>query len=105
MQSVAACILKSCRKSDIAGRVGGEELSTFLPETNLDGALALAEKMRITIEKTAIQVDGNSIKVTVSVGVATKKHNKQSVSDILQEADMAMYRAKKDGRNRVSYYR
>lgn len=102
LQSIASCVSKSCRTSDIAGRVGGEELSIFLPETALDGALVLAEKLRMTIEKTAIEIDGNSIKVTVSIGVATKKNKKQSVSDILKEADTAMYRAKKEGRNRVS---
>ena len=103
LQSIASCVSHSCRRSDIAGRVGGEEISLFLPDTDLTGALIVAEKLRRTIEETRTHFEGFSLKVTASIGVAVKTSNQQIVAEILQAADTAMYQAKKEGRNRVSY--
>ncbi|MBV5350535.1 GGDEF domain-containing protein [bacterium] len=97
-----SCVSHSCRQSDIAGRVGGEEISLFLPDTDLTGALTLAEKLRMMIEEARTQFEGIFLKGTASIGVAVKTSDQQSVAEILQEADIAMYQAKKEGWNRIS---
>lgn len=103
LQRIASCVSHSCRQSDIAGRVGGEEISIFLPDTDLTGALILAEKLRIKIEEAQTQFEGIFLKVTASIGIAAKSSDQQSVAEILQEADLAMYQAKREGKNRISH--
>lgn len=101
LSQVAKCIKETCRTSDVIGRVGGEEFSVFLPETDHSGAMALAEKLRHKIEQLTILVEENSLTITVSIGVASNKEHYQSVADIQRDADHAMYYAKKTGRNKV----
>jgi diguanylate cyclase (GGDEF)-like protein len=90
------------RHTDLLGRIGGEEFSIFLPDTPLDKALKLAEDLRVAIERSSPQVAEIRLKVTASVGVASNTHELRTIQAIQQNADAAMYQAKKAGRNRVS---
>lgn len=93
---------QSClRAADQFGRVGGEEFLVLLPATTASGALALAERLRETLAGTPITYRGESIRVTVSIGVAEFDRHVHGFETLLEAADGALYRAKHLGRNRV----
>ncbi|MBF0376277.1 MAG: GGDEF domain-containing protein [Desulfamplus sp.] len=103
LKTVSACMLENCRKCDVVGRVGGEEFSIYLPETDHNGALILAEKLRAKIEELMPSIDGTTITITASIGVSSSSKHHKSIADIQRDADHAMYHAKREGRNRVSW--
>ena len=104
LKATSNCIMNTCRKSDVIGRVGGEEFSIFLPETDSAGAIRFAEKLRANIELLNPSIaEDNDIRVTASIGVASKMAHHKAITDIQRDADHAMYHAKKNGRNRVAY--
>jgi diguanylate cyclase (GGDEF)-like protein len=88
------------RKLDIVGRLGGEEFSILLPETPLDKAQVLAERIRASMQKMQFRFSGQEVTVTVSLGVS-QYESKQPLKDFLQQADDALYEAKRKGRNQV----
>ena len=107
LQVIAKTIMQVIlRPGDFAARWGGEEFIVLLPETDLDGALSVAERLRLNIEDTEICLcDGQVTKTTVSVGVNTHiPSNDCSVSDFINSADDALYAAKAKGRNQVCVY-
>lgn len=108
LKVIANLIKDNKRKSDIVCRYGGEEFCYILPETKLEGAVRLAEKLRNSIEKfpffVEIDDDGDFtndiVPITISLGVG--EYSPHSSSDaILKKVDQALYRAKDNGRNRV----
>jgi len=93
--------LRAClRKQDFAGRFGGEEFFVILPGSGVDSAIAIAERIKITIAGADVDVAGAKVSVTASVGVAPFVHG-DTLTDWVGRADKAMYRAKQLGRNRV----
>ncbi len=84
------------RNVDYLGRIGGEEFAVLLPETGLDDALAVAERLRASLHVHEAGINDFS----VSIGVALLREN-ESIADLMQRADAALYRAKAGGRNRV----
>lgn len=104
LRKVAQTLKDTVRRSDLVGRIGGEEFSVFLPNTQLKGAQQLAETLRVAIENIDIQVAGVRLKITASIGVAAKTFAQESMQVIQQHADQAMYAAKRGGRNRVSTF-
>lgn len=91
-------LIKSClRESDIFGRVGGEEFMILLPNTNIDSAQELAQRMRKVIDEHYFETIKH---ITVSVGVIASNKNESGV-DMLKRVDVALYKAKNEGRNRV----
>lgn len=104
LKSVAACLASNIRHTDALGRIGGEEFSIFLPNTDQSGALQLAENIRKAIEGLLPPIGTHQLKVTASIGVARNQHSDQSMLEIQQQADQAMYAAKAQGRNRVSSF-
>jgi diguanylate cyclase (GGDEF)-like protein len=104
LRTVAQTLQKTVRRSDIVGRIGGEEFSVFLPNTQLQGAQQLAETLRVAIESIHIEVDGVRLIITASIGVAAKRFDQETMQAIQQHADQAMYEAKRGGRNRVSTF-
>ena len=104
LKSVADCLTKNIRKSDSLGRIGGEEFSVFLPNTNMAGALEVAEQLRMSIELLMPEMGSGPRKITASIGVARNQHSDQLMLDIQRQADQAMYRAKAAGRNRVTSF-
>ncbi len=104
LRTVAQTLRATVRRSDIVGRIGGEEFSVFLPNTQLHCAQQLAETLRVAIESIHIEVDGVRLKITASIGVAAKRFDQETMQAIQQHADQAMYEAKRGGRNRVSTF-
>ncbi len=100
IKQFASCCAEVTRSSDIIGRLGGEEFALCCPETDQEGANALAERLRVACEKMVIQGDGKSFSITVSVGVVTLSQG-EHVDDVLKRADVLLYKAKTHGRNCV----
>lgn len=88
------------RKIDTLGRFGGEEFLVLLPGTDATGGREAAERMRIALEATPLQVEGAPVTLTASFGVALLGAG-ESTDSLLHRADVAMYQAKRNGRNRV----
>ncbi len=101
LKSVAGLLDHGCRDEDMAGRLGGEEFLILLPETNLQQAQLLAERLRQRCEQNQISVGEVDICVTISIGVAQASHLDQSAKGMLKRADVALYNAKREGRNCV----
>jgi diguanylate cyclase (GGDEF)-like protein len=102
LQEIAQTCMKNLRPDDVLGRFGGEEFVILLPETKLEDARHIAERLRLLIAETPIETEIGTIKTTISIGVAIKeKTTSMSIDQLLSRADRAMYRAKQAGRNRV----
>jgi len=100
-------ILRSCvREVDIVSRYGGEEFTVILPEANLEQGLLVAEKIRSTIEKHKFKFGDRQPegKLTVSLGVTSNTVDVDSINELINRADVALYRAKKSGRNRCDVF-
>lgn len=102
LKSVSAVIRRNLREMDIAARYGGEEFVIVLPETDCEGACAVAERIRSDIATIGFVPNGNGpVHKTVSIGVASFPQDAASGLKLLEAADAAMYRAKRAGKNRV----
>lgn len=101
LKAVADLFQSEKRNEDIAVRFGGEEIVLILPGTQKYNALILAERIRRKIEKMKLNFEGQNIQVTVSGGVATFPLDTDVVAEMVECADRALYRAKKQGRNQV----
>lgn len=109
LRAVAGAVRGAVRTTDIAARYGGEEIAVILPSTNTAGAVEVAEKVRSAVEALQITHEGNSEGggwVTASVGVATALSRQGGTmrmpESLLLAADNALYKAKREGRNRVA---
>ncbi|WP_233804429.1 sensor domain-containing diguanylate cyclase [Paraburkholderia sp. HP33-1] len=87
------------RAQDTFGRFGGEEFALLLPCTPLDDAMLVAEKIRCVIEETPVELIGTSVPVTASLGGAAARDGVPAYDVLINEADAALYRAKRQGRN------
>lgn len=101
LRNVSLVSLEQKRAQDTFGRLGGEEFALLLPETGLEQATVVAERIQKAWEQTPCIVDGNLIHSTVSIGVAEAGPDDNSFEDVLRRADRLMYRAKEAGRNRI----
>jgi len=98
-----AQILKELkRESDILFRFGGDEFLILLPNTGLDGAMNLAEKVRVKVEESSFTHEAQKVIFTVSLGVSTRSTDKLDIENTVILADKALYISKESGRNRVS---
>jgi diguanylate cyclase (GGDEF)-like protein len=96
----AAVVRSSARETDVAARFGGDEFAVVLPDTGGEGAFAVAERVRQRLaEHRFLADDGLDIHLTASVGVATLPDVAVSPDELIQAADMAMYRVKQSGKN------
>jgi len=102
LQEFAKRCKDSVRDVDFVGRYGGEELIIIMPETDLESALPVAERLRTSICETPVTVAGKELRITVSIGVAQKDENTVHLETLIARADQAMYIAKHRGRNRVA---
>lgn len=109
LKKVAATIKSTLKRpGDLVARYGGEEFVIVMPETNVNGAAVLAESLRAGVEALGIAHANSQVNkcVTISLGVATIVPSlDSSPEELLSSADKALYRAKKEGRNRVKLFR
>jgi len=104
IRSVGAIIEETTRRSDVKARYGGDEYIVALPETDTAQSVRAAERLRVAIEAATLEgsVEGYALKITASIGVATFERGRhKSFTDLIKDADRAMYLAKKNGRNRI----
>jgi two-component system, cell cycle response regulator len=94
-------VRQNLRGTDLAGRIGGEEFLLVLPETEIEGALLLAERLRASLSDTPHQLPSGPIQVTCSLGVAQRNQEDRDAGALLGRADEARYAAKRQGRNQV----
>ncbi len=103
LEETARVFKNSVREVDIACRYGGEEFAVVLPETNAEGALKMAERIREAIEKHEFKDEnGKKYEVRISVGVATYPENAKDSASLVKAADTALYESKENGRNRTT---
>lgn len=99
--STSKTVAGMVREADVLGRIGGEEFAILLPETDLDAAEEVAEKIRLAVEEAFVELeDGRQVQFTVSLGVAVFSKDIDDIEDLLKKADTALYLAKANGRNR-----
>ncbi|MCD4671718.1 MAG: GGDEF domain-containing protein, partial [Anaerolineaceae bacterium] len=92
------------RETDIFGRFGGDEFIIILPETNLEDARLAAERIRKAINDQWISTNNGKIMMSISLGVTdlSEDHKDQNLNDLINRADVALYAAKRAGRNRIT---
>lgn len=110
LEELGACIIGSLRSGDVAARFGGEEFAAFLLEAEIAQAFVAAERIRKSIEETPFSVlrGGRTFAthhVTISIGIAAFPDDSSDPIELVEMADTALYRAKREGRNRVCTYR
>ena len=101
LKEIARIVQARIRRDEVFARYGGEEFGIVLPETNLEGARALAEGLREKIESSRLTFQNEQIRVTISIGVASLSDQDRSSVDLIKHADTKLYDAKRAGRNRV----
>ena len=101
IKAVAGILQKHKRTSDIVGRMGGEEFALLLPEASSESAAAAGERFRGLVAECTVNANGERIPVTLSVGVGAAHEQTSGIGQMLREADMALYEAKRSGRNRI----
>ncbi len=104
IRQVAETVNTIKREADIAGRYGGEEFGVVLVDTDIEGAKRFAERLRSAIEALEISLGGETIRFTISIGLAVVGNYPKGHEYWLELADKALYHAKENGRNRVSVY-
>lgn len=99
-------ILKNgVRNSDIIARIGGEEFAILLPDTNINGAFTILERLRLTVASEPLQIGEDTINLSVSIGLTHNHIGKELVVDqLVQQADKALYQAKSEGKNCIVQY-
>lgn len=109
LKNVSGVIKHELREYDIASRYGGEEFCILLPDTTINEAEFVAQRLRKAVENTDIniteeQLAGETINVSISIGVSNYDKSVETPQQLYQNADMALYEAKRRGRNRVILY-
>jgi diguanylate cyclase (GGDEF)-like protein len=110
LEEIGFCITQNLRSGDVAARFGGEEFAAFLLDAELAQALVAAERIRSEIEKQKFSIirQGKYVQahnVTISIGIASFPADSSDPIELVEMADSALYRAKREGRNRVCAYR
>ncbi|MEO8625814.1 MAG: GGDEF domain-containing protein [Candidatus Limnocylindrales bacterium] len=101
LRAVADTLRGDIRITDVAARYGGDEFVLLLPETDLNGAMLVADKVRIDIGRLALPHDGLVVRTSASIGLVTYPEDGRTSTDLMRRADLAMYEAKRRGRDQV----
>lgn len=102
LATLARTLADQLRVGDVLGRIGGEEFLILLPDTAMDAAIALGERLRAVVADLRLELDGEPQTITISIGVAVRAPNDQEPGMLIRRADHALYAAKHAGRNRVT---
>jgi diguanylate cyclase (GGDEF)-like protein len=102
LRTIAEIVLSTTRTIDVGARYGGDELALVLLETDAEGAMILAERLRERIHDAEVpRRGGGSMSVTVSIGAATRTDDLDEMNDLIEAADLALLEAKRSGKDRV----
>jgi diguanylate cyclase (GGDEF)-like protein len=109
LEEIGYCIMQNLRSGDVASRFGGEEFAAFLLDATLAQAHVAAERIRTEIERTKFSVirqgkPSERHNITISIGIASFPDDSSDVIELVEMADSALYRAKREGRNRICAY-
>lgn len=104
LKEISRIIKDSIRQIDLVGRYGGEEFSIILTETDKEGAVFAAERIRQSVQNRSIRAYDEDLKVTISIGISVYPGHGQDAAGLIEKADQALYQAKDTGRNRVCLY-
>ena len=102
--TIGRVITQTLRETDIIGRVGGEEFAIIMPETVAKEGMSLVERLRKVVEEIDIQTPKCKIKLTASIGLAAFDDLSETLERVVANSDVALYRAKNSGRNRIEFY-
>ena len=98
---LADTVKRLLRKVDIFGRIGGEEFAVLLPDTDLNGAIITAERLKQAIQESCVETNKGPVRISISIGVTLVTDSHDTMGDVVRATDAALYRAKEKGRNRV----
>ena len=101
LRGISEVLRGMLRRTDVAGRYGGEEFLVVLPRSPVEGATVFAERLREAAQKARFETPDGAVEVTISLGVAQYASSQNSAQDLVGLADRALYEAKAAGRNRV----
>jgi len=101
LKEISKAIKENIRQIDLMGRYGGEEFSIVLVETDKEGAKFAAERIRQALEARHIRAYDEDLRVTISIGISTFPIDAKNAQAIIEKADLALYKAKQSGRNKV----
>lgn len=104
IKAFAGTLQRIFRGTDVIGRMGGEEFAVIMINTTPEQGLEKAEQFRIEIAKEPIQIEGQAVSVTVSIGIAELDTKSQTIDQVINHADQALYEAKMGGRNQTAKY-
>jgi len=104
LKEIGILIKANVREIDFVGRYGGEEFCVVLPETSKEGGEFVAQRVRLAVAQSQIKAFDETLKVTISLGLATSPEDAANPQELIDKSDWALYRAKKLGRNRVSAF-
>jgi diguanylate cyclase (GGDEF)-like protein len=102
LRTISRLIKENMRSDSIYGRYGGEEFVIILPHTSMEQARVVMDRLRLVIEQSSFEFEGNTINITASFGISSFQANlDMTLENCFKQADRAMYKAKSDGRNRI----
>jgi len=104
LRVVSQRLSDTLRDTDILGRYGGEEFLIVLPETDIEGAVIVAERLRKAIDSEPIEAEGDTLPVAISLGVTELSDTTAAYAQLIAEADLGLYRSKENGRNCTTCY-
>lgn len=104
LREITQILKANLREVDLVSRYGGEEFSIVLPETDRDQALAVAERIRTSVENYTFKAYDETLRTSISIGLAVFPNGGDNPGKLIDSADQALYRAKESGRNRVCVY-
>jgi len=104
LKQVAKIVLDEKRSEDLAARYGGEEIVVIMPETGKVDSLVLGERIRQRVEEMRIDLNGHTVRLTISGGLASFPENATDAKSLLKCADNALYRTKGSGKNGISFF-
>jgi diguanylate cyclase (GGDEF)-like protein len=99
LRGVARVLAREARTTDLVARYGGEEFAVVMPETDTEGAMVIAERIRERIGQLVTETGQGPLRVTMSLGVATFPGDGQEKAALVERADGCLYHAKRHGRN------
>ncbi|NLF52608.1 MAG: GGDEF domain-containing protein, partial [Leptolinea sp.] len=102
LNQLADCCRSNFREIDIIGRYGGDEIVVILIENSAEQAFQIIERFRLSISNHVFRTDAGNLTTTISIGIAELTDEIENLTQLIDQADQALYLSKEDGRNRIT---